>query len=227
VPKVRVKRATAILSQHGAENGQIQEHLVEHIAAFGSLRMYLTATKMSTRPPMTSHQKRPIKLLKPMTIFVGSGQIDTQLMNHVGKNRHHKFRQHPTTRQAMEMTEPDKSRPTSRRLQLHGFFPRRWPTLKNGIENTRSRPFNHVVVRSSKILGTGACVEAWTAFDTLPTPVRHFWRPGFPVRRQDFRHCTRGRPGRQSCGKLPEENGGVLTGTLPVRVWESESLPFS
>ena len=105
VPKVRVKRATAILRKSMPSTGRLSSSLSKKYRPFGWVRICLTPKTAPTPPAIPSHQKRPMKLLMPITIRVGRGKSTPSPANKLPKIGTTNFNSAPTTRMAMEMTE--------------------------------------------------------------------------------------------------------------------------
>ena len=93
VPRVRVKRPTAILRNSPTNHGDVQQHLVEVVAAAGMLADLLDSEE-ETEAAHTDHPpKRLHECAKAHDDSRGERQSYAQSGKQVRKDRHHPFEQ--------------------------------------------------------------------------------------------------------------------------------------
>src|SRR5207244_12611688 len=117
VPKVRVKRATAILRSSMPRIGRLSKSLSKAYLPLGCLRICLVPKTMPTHPMMKNHQKCPTNALSPMTTRVGKGNVTPSPANRLAKIGTTHFSSAPTIRIAMLMTDTGRSEEHTSELQ--------------------------------------------------------------------------------------------------------------
>ena len=215
MPRVRVKRATAILRSSDPMMGSLEQHGVEEIAPARMLANLLDAEDRADG----AHDKEPPEVANESAEADDDAgrqrKRDSQADEQVGENRHHPLEQrgHDQHREGDNGDRVDQSR-LDGRAQLDRLFHVDRQALENDVENTAGfARLDHVggqVVEDDGIVAHGIG-QRGAAFDGGPHAEQRLLKSRILlVGAENFQALHQRQAGIDHDGELAEEDGHFL-----------------